>query len=215
MDEPRIIALAGGSGSGKSVLASAIAENAFAGSSLLIHEDDYYCDFSKLKDFDPAEFNFDQISAFDHDYLSSNLRLLKSRQNIYAPKYDFKSHSRSSIKEVQYPTRVIVLEGINILNSRDIRNNVDFSVYLDVPDDIRLIRRILRDVSDRGRSLDFVLHQYLRTVRPMHLLYVEPSKMFADLVLVPEVTSDADADIMASAQIVVDAFQKRTKAGGI
>ncbi len=171
---PLIIGIAGGSGSGKSTLAKNLL--AALDGALLITHDDYY------KEENPAssDFNYDHPSAFDNKLLFSHLSALRAGKSVDSPIYDYTAHKRSKITRRVLPCPVIILEGILVLENDRLRELFDLKIFVDTPEDQRLERRIRRDVKKRGRSPESVLLQFERTVKPMHDLYVEPSKKFAD-----------------------------------
>ena len=178
----KIIMITGGSASGKSTV-SDLLSNVLA--CPVLKEDDYYHDNAATPGFDPARFDFDDISARDHALLVMHLKALKQGQAVDRPCYCFKSHSRQSRTIRLLPTSYIVLEGMHLLCHEEIRQLVDYSIYIDVPDDVRLSRRLLRDVRERQRSIESVIDQYLSSVRPAHLKLIAPSKQYADFILQP------------------------------
>lgn len=186
---PFIVAVTGGSASGKSTFADALRRQLSPYDVRLIGEDEYYGDHADEPGFDPQRFNFDDVAAHDHALMSDQLRKLKAGKTIHAPLYDFLTHKRLAQTREVKPADVIIVEGIHVLADPILRDLYDFSVFVDAPADIRLARRLLRDVRERGRSVESVVTQYLRTVRPMHLAHTEPGKDEADLV----VTNDAAA----------------------
>lgn len=179
----KIIAITGGSGSGKTTIAAALQAKLRCP---LIAEDDYYQDNASSPNFDASQFNFDHIEARDHDLLDQHLSELKSGKTIAKPNYCFKTHNRLGDTTPLSPGNFLILEGIHILCNPAVRSHFDFSVYLDVPDDIRLSRRLLRDVQERGRTTHSVIQQYLTTVRPAHEQFTLPSKTHADHIISPD-----------------------------
>ena len=172
-----IIEIAGGSGSGKSTLAKNLCrelENA-----TLITHDDYYRDV----DHDAPDFNYDHPSAFETELLLTHLKLLKSGASVDAPIYDYSLHARSREKRPIDPTPIIIVEGILVLESEGLREIADLKIFVDTPEEDRLSRRIRRDTRDRGRTEQSVRDQFYKTVKPMHELYVEPEKDFADIIV--------------------------------
>ncbi|MCF8880956.1 uridine kinase [Hyphobacterium sp. SN044] len=178
-----LVAVSGGSASGKTTLAEAVRRGLEPVEARLIREDEYYVDSSTVPGFDPLRFNFDDVSAHDHALLARHLSALKKGKAIDAPLYDFVTHSRAKTTRHISPADVILVEGIHVLSDPDLMSLYDLTVYVDAPSDVRLARRILRDVRERGRSVESVVIQYLRTVRPMHLKYTEPAKAIADIVV--------------------------------
>ena len=179
------LGVAGGTGSGKTTVAEAILEAVGRERIAFLAQDSYYRDINWESDGDLLRHNFDHPRALDNELLVSHLEALKAGETIQVPVYDFVRHERTD-KTLSVEARpVILIEGILLFAERRLRELLDFKIYVDTDSDVRLIRRIGRDLSDRGRSLDDVMRQYLETVRPMHLEFVEPSKRWAD-VIVPE-----------------------------
>lgn len=178
-----LVAITGGSGSGKSTLAEALVDGLASGAALLLREDSYYRDAASLPDFDAATFDFDDVSARDHDLLESHLVALKAKQSIIAPVYSFIHHGREPGGQAVDPAAVIIVEGTHLLCTPSLAELFDIRVFVDTPADIRFIRRLLRDQSERGRTAESVISQYLQTVRPGHERYTEPSKGRADFIV--------------------------------
>lgn len=178
-----LIGITGGSGSGKTLVTKRIYDELGSDKVTIIQQDSYYKEMAHLSLEERKQQNFDHPDAFDHKLLFDHLIELLSGHDIEIPLYDYKNHSRK--KETQQLTDnvVIVLEGILILHYPEIRNILDIKVYVDTADDVRLIRRIKRDVQERNRSLDSILAQYENSVRPMHLQFVEPTKRYADIII--------------------------------
>ncbi len=199
--KPLIIGIAGGTGSGKSTVARKVAEALGEASVAFIDMDSYYRDFSHLSRHElHHHVNWDHPDAFDMPLLASHLEALARGEPVESPVYEFASHSRSVQVRRVIPTDVIVIDGILLLADERLRTICDVKVFVDADPDIRLIRRIRRDMASRGRSLDSVLDQYLSTVQPMHLQFVEPSKRYAD-VIVPRGGSNTIAIEMLVAKI--------------
>lgn len=199
--KPLIIGIAGGTGSGKSTVARKVAEALGEASVAFIEMDSYYRDFSHLARHElHHHVNWDHPDAFDVELLASQLEALARGQSIETPVYEFATHSRSVQVRRVNPMDVIVIDGILLLADERLRTVCDVKVFVDADPDIRLIRRIRRDMATRGRSLDSVLDQYLSTVQPMHLQFVEPSKRYAD-VIVPRGGSNTIAIDMLVAKI--------------
>lgn len=186
MQKPVIIGIAGGSASGKTSIAKRL-KKAFeeTNSVYIIRQDDYYSDQSHMPFEQRLLTNYDHPFAFDNDLLVEHLDKLANRASVEKPTYDFINHTRSSETEIVLPSDVIVLEGLFVLEDARIRQRLDIKIYVDTPADVRFIRRLVRDVRDRGRTLDSVVHQYTTTVRLMHEQFIEPTKRYAD-VIVPE-----------------------------
>lgn len=190
MKKPIIIGIAGGSASGKSSIANEIYEYFKHEHTIkIIRLDDYYKDQSHLTMEQRVKTNYDHPLAFDMDLLVKHLDLLKSNQSIEKPIYDFTVYNRSLQVEVINPRDVFILEGLFVLNEVQIRERCDILIYVDTDADIRFIRRLKRDMQERGRSLESVCNQYLQTVRPMHEQFVEPSKKYAHIII-PEGSSN-------------------------
>lgn len=190
MKKPIIIGIAGGSASGKSSIANEIYDYFKHDHTIkIIRLDDYYKDQSHLTMEQRVKTNYDHPLAFDMDLLVKHLELLKSNQSIEKPLYDFTTHNRSLQVEIINPRDVFILEGLFVLNEAQIRERCDILIYVDTDADIRFIRRLKRDIQERGRSLESVCNQYLETVRPMHEQFVEPSKKYAHIII-PEGSSN-------------------------
>lgn len=184
MKLPIIIGVAGGTGSGKSTVAKRLVDH-FSESVCLIEQDAYYKDQSHIPYEERLKTNYDHPSAFDNDLLIKHLKELIQGRPVEKPVYDYTLHTRSQKKVYVAPKNVIILEGILILEEARLRDLMDVKVFVDTDADVRILRRIKRDVMERGRTLDSVIEQYLRVVRKMHLQFIEPSKRYADLI-VPE-----------------------------
>lgn len=181
-----IIGIAGGTASGKTTLARKVYEaSQNYGSVVVIKMDDYYKDLSKLTYEERTKINYDHPDSYDSNLLIKHLNDLKQGIPVEKPCYDFVSHNRSNETVLVKPSNVIIIEGIMIFAIPELKDMFDIKIFVDTPDDIRLIRRMTRDIKDRGRTIDSVVNQYLTTVRPMHLSFVEPSKKYADII-VPE-----------------------------
>jgi uridine kinase len=183
--EPVVVGVAGGTGSGKTTVATEILRRAGTDRISFIQHDAYYKDLSDLPMAQRAMQNFDHPDALDNDLLISHLQELKAGRPIQLPVYDFTTHSRTSRTVTVEPFPVILVEGILIFADEELRQLMDVRIYVDTDADIRFIRRLQRDIAERGRTMESVIHQYLATVRPMHQEYVEPSKRHAN-VIIPE-----------------------------
>ncbi len=179
-----VIGIAGGSASGKTSIAKKLKSH-FDHSFQIIKTDDYYKDQAHMTLEERYETNYDHPFAFDNDLMIEQLTALKQGRSILKPTYDYVEHTRSSVVEPIDATEVLVVEGLFVLEDEKLRNLLDIKIFVDTPADVRFIRRLVRDVRDRGRSLDSVVNQYLNTVRIMHDQFVEPSKRYAD-VIIPE-----------------------------
>lgn len=181
-----IIGIAGGSASGKTSIGKKLqAEFVDTKSFQILKMDDYYQDQSHLTMDERVKTNYDHPHAFDMELLVKHIKQLKQRQGINKPRYDFVNHTRFEDYEWVQPTDVVIIEGLFALEEKQIRKLLDIKIFVDTPADVRFIRRLLRDVNDRGRTMESVVNQYMTTVRSMHDLFIEPSKRFAD-VIIPE-----------------------------
>lgn len=183
MTKPLIIGIAGGSGSGKSTVARNVADNLGELSVAFIDMDAYYRNFTQLPIEERRHLNWDHPDAFDYDLLTFHLQQLADREPIAKPVYDFVTHLRSDDTVRVDPSDVIVIDGILLFVDERVRELCDVKVFVDADADIRLIRRIQRDLNKRGRPLGEIIEQYLSTVQPMHLQFVEPSKRYADIIV--------------------------------
>ena len=177
-----LVGIAGGTGSGKTTLADQIV-NYFGDDAILLQQDSYYKDLSPLPFEERKTVNFDHPDSLDFSLLRDHLISLKNNRSIKKPTYDFVTHTRTEEYEVISPRKIVVVEGILLLADAKIRELFDLKVYIDTDDDIRILRRLERDINERGRHFESVKTQYITTVKPMHKKYVEPSKDYADIVV--------------------------------
>jgi uridine kinase len=182
---PLVIGIAGGSGSGKTTVANVILERVGAQHIAYLPHDAYYKDLSGLPHNQRTQINFDHPDSLDTDLLIQHVKQLINNQPIDLPIYDFKVHTRTTLIRRIQNQPIIIVEGILIFVEPELRELFDVKIFVDTDADIRFIRRLQRDITERGRSTESVIHQYLSTVRPMHLEFVEPSKRYAD-VIIPE-----------------------------
>jgi len=182
MKRPLFIGIAGGSASGKTTVASKIGES-YVNHVTIIRQDDYYNDQTNLTMEERVKTNYDHPNAFDFSLMERNLDDLMASKTIRKPIYDFSKHNRSDQIEVVEPTAIIILEGLFALENAEIRDMMDIKIFVQTDDDIRFIRRLTRDVNERGRTLDSVINQYINTVRPMHLQFINPTKRYADIII--------------------------------
>ena len=185
MKKTILIGIAGGTGSGKTSVANAILAEFSSSEVVLIQQDSYYHDLKHLHIDERATVNFDHPDAVDFNEMCENLQSLVDGRTVQIPMYNFNTHTRTDDTLTIGNHHIIVLEGILALFDEKIRNMMDIKLYVDTPDDIRIIRRIKRDINKRGRTFESVIEQYYNTVRPMHQQFVEPSKKYAD-VIIPE-----------------------------
>lgn len=194
-----IIGIAGGTGSGKTTLTDTLADE-FAPYITVIRHDDYYKSHDDMNYEERCRLNYDEPQAFDNELLISHLEKLRAGEAVDGPKYDYKIHNRSRETQKILPNYVIIVEGILIFAQQELSDMFDEKIFVDTDADIRLIRRILRDTRERGRSLESVVTQYINTVKPMHEKYVEPTRKRADIV-VPEGGENKVALSMISSRI--------------
>ena len=184
MKSPVVIGICGGTGSGKSTITDAI-QSEVKDKITIIPQDSYYKNFGHLPFEERNKINFDHPNTLDNELLIEHIHQLKNNQTIQMPVYDFKTHSRLERTITKKPTKLIIIEGILIFENVELRNMMDIKIFVDTDADIRILRRIQRDISERGRDFQSVVDQYLSTVRPMHIEFVEPSKKYAH-VIIPE-----------------------------
>ncbi|MFJ7646281.1 uridine kinase [Lysinibacillus sp. NPDC097279] len=180
---PVVIGIAGGSCSGKTSVTRAIYDVFRDHSVVVIEQDYYYKDQSHLTFEERLGTNYDHPLAFDNDLLIDHIKKLLKRQSIEKPVYDYVQHTRANEVIHVEPVDVIILEGILVLEDADLRNLMDIKLFVDTDSDLRIIRRILRDIKERGRTTDSVIEQYLSAVRPMHNMFIEPTKRYADIII--------------------------------
>lgn len=185
MDKVFFIGITGGTASGKSTLTDHLAEISPPDSVTIMRLDNYYRHRPELSASERDDVNYDCPKAFDVPLIKHDLETLKAGKSIKRPQYNFATHLREDVRVEVEPTSVVIVEGILVLAIEEIRTLIDFKIFVDTPSDVRLLRRIQRDMIERGRTLKSIEEQYLKTVRPMHDLYVEPSKVYADII-VPE-----------------------------
>ena len=177
-----IIGIAGGTGSGKTTLTNRLKER-FGGDVSVVYHDNYYKAHDEMTYEERCKLNYDHPDAFDTDLMIEHIDRLKSGQAILCPTYDYTAHNRAAETVEVLPTKVIIVEGILIFQNKALRDLMDIKIFVDTDADVRILRRITRDVKERGRSLDSVVSQYLTTVKPMHEQFVEPSKRSADIIV--------------------------------
>ncbi|MEW9107869.1 uridine kinase [Cytobacillus gottheilii] len=183
--KPVVIGVAGGSGSGKTSVTKSIYESFKGHSILLLEQDYYYKDQGHLPFEERLKTNYDHPLAFDNDLLIEHIQKLLNHEEIAKPVYDYAMHTRSDEFIMVEPKDVIILEGILVLEDERLRDLMDIKLFVDTDADLRIIRRLFRDIKERGRSMDSVIEQYVNVVRPMHNQFIEPTKRYAD-VIIPE-----------------------------
>lgn len=192
--KPILIAVAGGSASGKTTVVKKIINKLNSEEVLVISHDDYYKDLTNLTIEERVKVNYDHPNALDNDLLVEHIKTLLENKRISKPIYDFVVHNRSKESELVVPTKIIILEGILILEDERIRDLADIKLFVESDDDIRFIRRLLRDTQQRGRSIESVIEQYLTTVKPMYHSFIKPTKRYADMIIPNDNTHDVAVD---------------------
>jgi uridine kinase len=180
---PVVIGVAGGSGSGKTTVVRRITESLGGDQVTVLEHDRYYHDRSELRFEERAALNYDHPDALDTDLMVAHLRELRAGRAVEVPVYDFARYTRRTDTETVSPRKAVIAEGILIYTDATLRDLMDIKVFVDTDADTRFIRRLRRDVADRGRTMESVIEQYLATVKPMHLEFVEPSKRYADVII--------------------------------
>ncbi|WP_225744277.1 uridine kinase [Marinilactibacillus sp. Marseille-P9653] len=206
--KPIVIGVTGGSGSGKTSVSQAIFNHFPGRSIMMLEQDSYYKNQDHLDFEERLATNYDHPYAFDTDLLIEHLNKLVNYETIEKPVYDYTKHTRSSEVIVQDPKEVIILEGILILEDPRLREMMDIKVYVDTDDDIRIIRRIKRDIEERARTLDQVIEQYLTVVKPMHAQFIEPTKKNADIIIPEGGRNQVAIDLMTTKIDTI--FKKRS-----
>ncbi|MGB2864885.1 MAG: uridine kinase [Sedimentisphaerales bacterium] len=196
MNKGILIGIAGASGSGKTVIANSIIDSLGSDRAVVIQEDSYYKDLSDLPYEQRVDRNFDHPDAFDHDLMAEHLLQLLDGEAVSHPIYDYKLHTHSKETKTVGPGILIILEGILIFSKAQLCELMDYRVFIDTPPDICFIRRLKRDMEERGRTVDSVIEQYTETVRPMYLEFIEPSKQYADILISGEEKNSDAVDIL-------------------
>lgn len=194
--KPIIIAIAGGSASGKSSVVKEIVDSFKSLDITVICHDDYYKDQSLLSMEDRIKTNYDHPSSLDNDLFVTHLKNLINGKSIEKPEYDFVVHNRKEETKTVFPTKVIIIEGILVLEEKKIRDCADVKIFVSCDDDIRFIRRLKRDIEERGRNVESVILQYLTTVKPMFNKYVKPSSKYADIIIPNDNKHDVAVDFL-------------------
>lgn len=194
--KPLLIVVAGGTASGKTTVVQKIYERLNTNDVQVLKFDDYYKDLSTLSIEERSKVNFDHPESLDNDLMYHDLDLLLNGNTIEKPLYDFKTHTRKKETETIKPTKVIILEGILSLYDKRIRDLADIKIFVECDDDMRFIRRLKRDMNERGRSLDSVIEQYLTTVKPMYYEFIKPTKRYADIIIPNDKGHEVAVDIV-------------------
>lgn len=203
-----IIGICGGTGSGKTTIARAIVEAVGRENVVLVEQDSYYRNLADMPLDERHQANFDHPDSIDSDMLVNHVRRLKQGLSAEMPMYDFRTHTRTDRIEIIEPRPVVIVEGILIFAETRVLDMLDVRVFVDTPDDIRFIRRLQRDIAERGRTVDSVIGQYYRTVRPMHHEFVEPSKRFADIIIPEGAQTGVSVEFLCS--LVREKLQRET-----
>ncbi len=196
MNKRVLVGIAGGSGSGKTVASKNLTTLLSPNDSVIISQDSYYKDRSDLDMEERAAINYDHPDSFDFDLMKEQLTVFLDGDAIDIPIYDFATHTRMRETETVHPVPIVIVEGLMILGIEFLRELMDVKVYVDVPADIRFIRRLKRDIEERDREVKSVVHQYLQTVRPMHEQFVEKTKNYADIIIVEGGNNQASINLV-------------------
>ena len=207
MSLPMIIGIAGGTGSGKTTITKSIVER-FGDKVTVLYHDDYYKEQHSMSYEERCKVNYDHPDAFDNERFLHDLDELRDGKQILSPVYDFTIHDRSDKTKPVLPAQVIIVEGILIFANTAMTDRMDIKIFVDTDADVRILRRLARDVKVRGRSIDSVINQYLGTVKPMHEKYVEPSKKMADIIVLEGGRNSVALDLIMNK---IDTFLKNYK----
>jgi len=199
MSAPIVVGIAGGTASGKTTVTRKVHEALVTSRVAFVDQDAYYRDLGDLSLEDRREVNFDHPDAFDTDLLVAHLTELKAGRAVKKPVYDFVRSTRAAETTTVEPGGVILIEGILVLHLAPIRELLDMKIFVDAEDDVRIIRRLMRDIKERGRDFDHVVSQYFRHVRPMHMGFVEPSKRYADIIVPHGGNNDIAIEMLVNA----------------
>jgi uridine kinase len=179
-----IIGIAGGTGSGKTTVARSVIDRLGADKVTFISQDNYYKDNPHLSLAERELTNYDHPLVFDNELLIEHLQLLRDGKPAYAPVYNYAVHARSAAQSVELlPSKIAIIEGLHVLSDENLRQLLDIKVFVDTDPDVRILRRVLRDIEERGRTIQSIHDQYLKTVKPMHEAFIEPSKKYADIII--------------------------------
>jgi len=192
----KVIGICGGSGSGKTTIVRKISE--LVSDFVFIPQDSYYKSAEFISNANITAFNFDHPDAFDNPLIIEQLGALKRGERIEMPTYDFVHHRRTAETVKVSPKKVVIFEGIMVFTNKDVRDLIDLKIFVDTPDDIRFIRRLIRDIKERGRTVDSVVEQYLNVVRPGHYQFIEPTKAYADIIIPEGGANERALDVLVS-----------------
>ncbi|OQX93190.1 MAG: uridine kinase [Tenericutes bacterium 4572_104] len=203
MNKPVLIAVSGGSSSGKTTVVNSILDHLQNYKIAVIRHDDYYKDQSDMSMEERKKVNYDHPFALDNDLFINHLKQLIDGHPIEKPTYDFVELNRAKKTETIYPSKIIIIEGILVLEDERIRELADIKLYVEADEDIRFIRRLKRDTEERGRTIDSVIEQYLTTVKPMHYAFVKPTKRYADIIIPNDYSHDVAVDLINAKIITI------------
>jgi len=203
MSKPVFIAVAGGSASGKTTVVNSILAHLQNYKIVVIRHDDYYKDQSNMSMEERKKVNYDHPFALDNDLFIEHLNQLIKGHSIEKPTYDFVKLNRAKKTETIYPSKIIIIEGILVLEDERIRDLSDIKLYVEADEDLRFIRRLKRDTEERGRTIDSVIEQYLTTVKPMHYAFVKPTKRYADIIIPNDYSHDVAVDLINAKIITI------------
>ncbi len=203
MNKPVIIAVAGGSSSGKTTVVNKILAQLKGYQIVVIRHDDYYKDQTHMTMEERREINYDHPLSLDNDLFFEHIELLMEGKTIEKPTYDFVQLNRAEKTETIEPAKIIILEGILVLEDERIRDLADIKIFVEADEDVRFIRRLKRDTEERGRTLDSVINQYLSTVKPMHYAFVKPTKRYADIIIPNDYSHDVAVDLIIAKIITI------------
>ncbi len=196
MASNKVIGICGGSGSGKTTIVRKISE--LVSDFVFIPQDSYYKSAEFISNANITAFNFDHPDAFDNQLIIEHLSALKRGESIDLPTYDFVHHRRTEEVVRLAPKKVVIFEGIMVFTNKAVRELIDLKIFVDTPDDIRFIRRLIRDIKERGRTLDSVVEQYMNVVRPGHYQFIEPTKAYADIIIPEGGANERALDVLVS-----------------
>lgn len=196
MTPVKVIGICGGSGSGKTTIVRKISE--LVSDFVFIPQDSYYKSAEYISNANITAFNFDHPDAFDNELIIKHLSSLKRGESIDLPTYDFVHHRRTSATTHVSPKKVVIFEGIMVFTNKAVRDLIDLKIFVDTPDDIRFIRRLVRDIRERGRTVDSVVDQYMNVVRPGHYEFIEPTKAYADIIIPEGGANEKALDVLVS-----------------